>query len=218
MNLAGYTQLDYRPVNQLKLQTGLRVEHNRLDDVSDKLIPILRTGLNYQAGKFTFLRASFGQGYRYPSVAEKYATTTIGSIRIFPNPGIEPESGWSAEIGVKQGISSKNSIGQLDLSAFYTRSDKLIEYIFGIYPDPITHDGVYGFQAVNTEHARIYGFEIETALNRSFSALNTGIPLNFADCRSTWFVPILKHPMAINLLACFSTSAVTVVLDLIPII
>lgn len=175
LNLAGYTQLDYRPFNRLKLQAGLRVEHNRLDDVSDKLIPIFRTGLNYQAGKFTFLRASFGQGYRYPSIAEKFATTTIGSIRIFPNPGIEPESGWSAEIGVKQGIYAKNSTGQFDLSVFYTRSDKLIEYIFGIYPDPVTHEGVYGFQAVNTEHARIYGFEIETALNRSFNAFHTGI-------------------------------------------
>ena len=26
----------------------------------------------------TFIRASFGQGYRYPSIAEKYASTTLG--------------------------------------------------------------------------------------------------------------------------------------------
>jgi hypothetical protein len=27
-------------------------------------------------------------------------------------------------------------------------------------------------------------------------ALNTGIPNCFADCKSTWLVPMLKHPTA----------------------
>lgn len=175
LNLAGFTQIDYRPWNRLKLQAGLRIEHNRIDDVNDKLIPIMRAGLNYQAARFTFLRASFGQGYRYPSIAEKFAATTVGSIRIFPNPYIQPESGWGAELGVKQGISVNKIIGQVDLSFFYTRNTDLIEYIFGIYPDPETHEGAYGFRASNTEHSRVYGFEIETSLNRSFRSINTSI-------------------------------------------
>lgn len=175
MNIAGFTQFDFRPWTRFKLQAGLRIEHNKIDEAKDKTIPILRAGLNYQAAKFTFVRASFGQGYRYPSIAEKFASTTIGSIRIFPNPDIQPESGWGVELGVKQGISAIQIIGQLDLSLFYTRNTDLIEYIFGIYPDPETHEGAYGFRASNTEHSRVYGFEIETSLNRNFRQVNTSI-------------------------------------------
>jgi outer membrane receptor protein involved in Fe transport len=31
--------------------------------------PLFRIGMNYQAAEFTFIRASFGQGFRYPSIA-----------------------------------------------------------------------------------------------------------------------------------------------------
>ena len=55
-------------------------------EINDKIVPIFRTGINWQAADYTFLRASFGQGYRYPSIAEKYASTTLGSVKIFPNP------------------------------------------------------------------------------------------------------------------------------------
>ncbi len=193
MNLAGFTQIDYSPWGRLKLQGGMRFEYNQLDEESDELTPILRAGLNYQAARFTFLRASFGQGYRYPSIAEKFATTTLGSIRIFPNPDILPESGWSAEIGVKQGISFKEIIGQADLSLFYTHNIDLIEYVFGIYPDPETHEGAYGFRASNMEHSRVYGFEIETSLNRNFGLVSNGLRAGYTYLYPAEFDPITKQ-------------------------
>jgi iron complex outermembrane receptor protein len=167
-NIAGFMQLDYKAWTRLNLQAGIRIEHNRLDEEADKTIPIFRTGLNYRIARFTFIRASFGQGYRYPSIAERFASTTLGSIRIFPNQEIQPESGWGTELGIKQGISFRQFIGHVDLALFYTRNTDLIEYIFGIYPDPETHEGDYGFRASNTEHSRVYGFEIESSLNRDF--------------------------------------------------
>ena len=99
IHVAGYTQLEFRPLYRLKAVAGIRLEQNSLDGINDKLVPVLRAGLNWQAADFTFLRASFGQGYRYPSIAEKHASTTLGSVTIFPNPGILPESGRSLETG-----------------------------------------------------------------------------------------------------------------------
>jgi len=193
INLAGYTQVDYQPWTRLKLQGGLRIEHYQLDQENDEITPIFRLGANYQAARFTFLRASFGQGYRYPSIAERFATTTLGSIRIFPNPDILPESGWSAEIGVKQGISFKEIIGQADLSFFYTRNTDLIEYIFGIYTDPETHEGAYGFRASNTEFSRVYGFEVETSLNRNFGLVSTGLCAGYTFMYPAEYDPIAKQ-------------------------
>jgi len=172
LNLSLFTQFEVQPVPRLKMIAGLRVEHNSLDKEPDKLVPVFRTGINWQATEYTFLRASFGEGYRYPSIAEKYASTTLGSVKIFPNPFIKSESGWSSEVGIKQGVLMGKIIGQADLSLFFLQNINLIEYPFGSYPDPITGISGAGFRADNVEQARVYGYEMEFYLNRTQGDLN----------------------------------------------
>ena len=166
LNLSAFTQLEIRPLERLKASAGLRIESYSLDGVNDKVIPIFRAGLNWQAANYTFLRASFGQGYRYPSIAEKYASTTLGSIRIIPNPDLLSESGWNTELGVKQGIMLGKVTGQADLSVFLMKNSNLIEFYFGLYPEGL------GFRASNVEQARVYGTELEFTLNRQFENIN----------------------------------------------
>ncbi|MEI6047255.1 MAG: TonB-dependent receptor [Bacteroidota bacterium] len=175
MNTAVFTQLEANPVPRLKMVAGLRVEQNSLDNKNDKITPVFRTGINWQAADYTFLRASFGQGYRYPSIAEKYASTTLGSVKIFPNPFVQPESGWSSEIGVKQGILMGKTAGQADLALFFSQNSNLIEYPFGSYPDPVTGISSLGFRADNVEQSRVYGYELEFNLIRAFGGFNTTI-------------------------------------------
>jgi outer membrane cobalamin receptor len=166
-NIAGFTQFEIRPFNRFKAVAGLRLENYALDGIHDKVVPILRAGLNWQAADYTFLRASFGQGYRYPSMAEKFAATTIGSIKIIANPDILSESGWSTEIGIKQGVLLGKITGQADFSAFFLQNSNLIEYMFGLYPEGL------GFRATNVEQSRVYGLETELLLSRSFGSLQT---------------------------------------------
>jgi len=165
LNIAGFAQFGIKPLYRLKLVTGIRLEYNSLDDHNDRVVPVFRTGLNWQAAGNTFLRASFGQGYRYPSIAEKYASTTLGSIKIIPNPDVRSESGWSSEAGIKQGIRLGRLTGQADLSVFFLQNKELIEYMFGLYPGP---EGGTGFRATNVEQSRVYGSELEFMLNHSF--------------------------------------------------
>ena len=173
MNLAGFTQLDVRPVAKLKVIAGVRIEQNSLDAFRDKIVPVFRTGINFQAAEYTFLRASFGQGYRYPSIAEKHAATTLGSVKIYPNPYVQAERGWSSEVGIKQGLLFGEVNGQADLSVFLIQNSNLIEYVFGSYPDPVTGISGVGFRAENLEQSRVYGTEIEFILNRNFGDLKT---------------------------------------------
>ncbi|MGA2406975.1 MAG: TonB-dependent receptor [Bacteroidales bacterium] len=173
LNMAVFTQLEVQPVPRLKMVAGIRVEQNFLDGEKDKIVPIFRSGINWQAAEYTFIRASFGEGYRYPSIAEKYASTTLGSVKIFPNPFVQPESGWSSEVGIKQGVLFGKTSGQADLSLFFLQNRNLIEYPFGSYPDPITGISGVGFRADNVEQARVYGYELEFNLNRTQGAFNT---------------------------------------------
>jgi iron complex outermembrane receptor protein len=179
LNLAGFAQLELRPFEKLKLVGGLRVEQNMLDGENDRVVPVFRTGVNWQVAVFTFVRASFGQGYRYPSIAEKYASTTLGSVKVFPNPYIEPESGWSSEIGVKQGLRLGEIQGQGDLSVFLSQNSDMIEYLFGIFPDPVTGLSGLGFQAANVEQSRVYGAEAEILLKKTFGVLEAAVSAGY---------------------------------------
>jgi outer membrane receptor protein involved in Fe transport len=162
-NVAAYSQLDAHLLRRLTISTGVRWELNSLNGELFYSNPVFRAGLNYQAGKATFMRASFGQGYRFPSVAEKFADARIGGLNIFPNPELEPERGWSAEAGVKQGFSMGSWAGFVDLAVFWTDYENMIEYTFGVYPPdsltPPTFEDV-GFKALNIGTARIAGTEL----------------------------------------------------------
>ena len=117
-NLAAYVQGD-KNWNKITLSAGMRMEYFKIDDVQSngKLFqkalnipfqPVFRLGGTYHPLEYTFIRASYGQGYRFPSIAEKYISTFVGGLNIFPNQNIQPEYGWSSEIGIKQGFQINN--------------------------------------------------------------------------------------------------------------
>ncbi len=185
-NYAAYTQYE-QSLGRLDLTAGLRLEYYEQDGRSGDsdfyigkdsslilpVYPIVRIGAHYQVAEYTHIRASFGQGIRYPSVAERYTKTSVGALNVFPNPDLQPEIGWAAELGIKQAIRiGKDWKGLLDLAGFINQYSNMMEFTFGQYiPDSITvvslnpsapnYFGNYiGFQAQNAEKARITGFEI----------------------------------------------------------
>lgn len=170
-NSAVFSQAEITLAERLRLAAGFRAEYNTLNGLSDKLVPLFRSGINYRLANLTFLRASYGQGYRFPSIAEKYAATTLGAVRIFPNPQVQPESGWNSEIGVKQGILTDNLEGLFDLAIFYGQNSDMIEYVFGIHNDPFTNEFGLGFTSTNIEHSRVYGLELDIMLNTIIKSL-----------------------------------------------
>lgn len=167
-NMAVFAQANLHPHEKLTLVGGLRVEYNALDGEKDRLQPLFRAGANYRLKDATFIRASFGQGYRYPSVAERHAATTLGAIRVVPNPTVRPESGWNTELGVKQGWITTKVDGLIDLALFYGQNSNMIEYIFVMTRDPHTNELLPAFRATNIEHSRVYGAEIEFILNNQW--------------------------------------------------
>ena len=139
-NQAVFAQVEGSLPADLKATLGLRLERYVLDGESEYSTPVFRAGLNWKILDHTFLRASMGQGYRFPSVAEKYTATNVGSLRIFPNPGLVSETGWSSEVGLKQGLKVGHWQGYFDLSAFLSEYHDMIEFVFDIYGNDTTTD------------------------------------------------------------------------------
>lgn len=165
-NMAAYLQLDKKFFSRLNVSLGARYEYNVLknpgftyaqgvvepkDEVES--LPVFRLGLNYKAAKATFFRASIGQGYRFPTVAEKYIFTDVGGFSIVPNPSLFSETGWSGELGIKQGFRIKSFEGFVDFSAFIMEYQNMMEFSFV----------GSAFQAINIGDTSIKGLEATIA-------------------------------------------------------
>ena len=180
-NRALFVQFDRKFWNRLTLSLGLRGEFYKVDSAETRgeinlgsirknnlpIQPVMRIGSNYQIAKFTFVRASFGQGYRFPSIAEKFISTAVSSLKIFPNANLQPERGWSAEIGLKQGFKISEFRGFVDIAGYVTEYRNMIEFVFGYYfPDNLTQPtfldyiNYAGFQSKNIEKGKITGIDI----------------------------------------------------------
>lgn len=224
-NLAGYAQLDVK-FGRLKLSGGLRAEYFVLDTAQTESIvdielgeerleipfkPVFRTGANYSVTDNTFIRASVGQGYRFPSIAEKYTATALGMVNILPNPYLQPEDGWSAELGVKQGYRFGKWKGFADLAVYNQEINNMMEFTFGVF-NPVTYldwkpedtvAPVIGFQSQNVGDVRIQGIDMSASIMGKFRktivsgiiSYNYNYPISKAglDTTASSLSPILKY-------------------------
>jgi outer membrane receptor protein involved in Fe transport len=219
-NIAGYLQLSAKVTRNLNITAGARGEYYKIDSAKTTgylygnsgpklpFQPVFRLGLNYHAAKYTYLTASFGQGYRFPSVAEKFVNTSVSLLKIFPNPSLQPERAYSAEVSIKQGFALDGFRGYFDLAGFYTRYHNMIEFVFDIYkPGGVTGNFIddvpwAGFKSQNIGEAQISGAElslngsgkigpVKTTVFSGYTYINP-IQYNYDPQRDTLGLPGVK--------------------------
>lgn len=192
-NLGLYTQVEKTFAEKLKVNIGFRYESNKTmtpDSVPYALVnedlnaysrTVARLGFNYQLSPISHIRGSWGQGYRYPSIAERFINTNIG-LEVVPNPELVPETGWSAEIGYRQGIKIRTVHGYIDLSLYRMEYEDMMEFnvrTFDVAP-------FIALQSRNIGGTEIQGFEISSGFfwqmyHSSRLELNAGY--NYIDPR-----------------------------------
>ena len=154
-------------IRGLSIVGGVRYEILGVEDVFEAGLPVFRTGLNYQFARASFLRASFGQSYRMPSVAERYiANDLFGALAIIPNRELVPETGWSLELGLTQGVKISDWKGGFDIAFFWQQYKEFVEYRFvniGTHPElfeDLPASFFVGLYPNNIDNARVAGLEI----------------------------------------------------------
>jgi len=185
-NIGLFIQYDRKFFDKLNASLGMRLEYYRVDSlyreaetkafgVKMPFKPLLRGGLNYELAEHSFIRASVGQGYRYPSITEKFVYKDIGGMAAYPNNNLTAEKGFSAELGLKQGYKIGNFMGYLDVAGFYNYYKDMIEFEFGLFNSEtfeyvdnlmdvitmVTNGQMPGFgtRFQNVSKARIYGID-----------------------------------------------------------
>jgi iron complex outermembrane receptor protein len=217
-NSSFYSQVDKKFWERLSISLGIRLEHFRTDSIesltdiaimpeksffrNDSIIndtitlfrnatyrPIPRIGINYQLFEFTYLRASYGQGFRFPSIAERFIRTSASGLEIYPNLDLKPETGWSAEIGIKQGIKLGDWKGFLDIAYFLTRYRNMVEFSFGQWGNPAV-DPIFGVgvKSLNVGYAEISGWDGSLMGTGKIFGINTTLTAGY-----TYMIPIILN-------------------------
>ena len=158
-NIALFSQLD-RKWSTGNISLGLRYENQWVDQLAYGR-PVFRFGVNQALARNTFVRASFGQGFRFPSMAELFTATNVGNIYIYPNPELRPEQGYSAELAVRQVMRGKGWKTYADLAFYIMRFDNMMEFSFSNWGSIPENPLGVGFKSVNIGPTSISGVELE---------------------------------------------------------
>ena len=155
--LAFYGQDEISLPYDLALTLGLRYDFESvgLTSAQGQLSP--KVAVSYKPGDGTTLRASFGRGFRVPSVAEAFLLAGSSSLAAVPNNGLRPERSISFEAGLTQVL---GAVGTIDIAAFRSDYSDLIE------PGLVVSDGNLLIQWRNVTEARVQG--VEASVKSSF--------------------------------------------------
>lgn len=185
--LAAFAQLKFKLNTRTNFILGVRYQY---EDVSGDTVkvntekgtkpllkkttmkdPIFRAGINYRPTQSTYVRASFGQALRSPSIAERFTATFAGPIQVTPNPDINIEKGWSAELGVRQLYKFGNTGGFIDASLFTMQFNNMVEFWVDTRDllNTLMKSNRYPFKAMNISRASVTGAEVNFNYNTKFA-------------------------------------------------
>jgi iron complex outermembrane receptor protein len=152
-SFGAYALFDLNFEFPLFLSLGLRYDYTKLDSLegSNALSPKL--GLNYKITERIILRSSLGRGFRAPTLAEAFTSTSASGIRIKPNPDLQSETNLTFEFGVNYEVIRHLNV---DFAVFNN------EYYDMIEPSVDPTDNKVRFD--NLVRARIQGFETNTTI------------------------------------------------------
>lgn len=173
-NLSGYTEIQHEILETINFSAGLRFEFNSLNGEGDDVKTIFRAGASLKMMQETYLRMSIGQGYRYPTIAERFVKINLGTFGVYDNQDLIPETSVNAEIGVRQGFKFANYLGYLDIAVFQQDYKNTIEYLFGFWDSTYTFS-IAGFKFLNTGKSRIVGFDVSIVGN---AQLHSSLQMN----------------------------------------
>ena len=189
LNVSAYSEIERKIKNTLNLSIGGRLEYFQLNDSIQNLKPIFRAGASLKVYQETYIRGSYGQGYRFPTITERFIKTGVGNFGVFPNENLKAESSWNTEVGIKQGLKFGKLFGYLDMAGFWQEYENTIEYMFGIW-DANSPSSFAGFKFLNTGKSRVLGIDISFA---GKAKINNNLDLNFISGYN-YIVPKTLNP------------------------
>jgi outer membrane receptor for ferrienterochelin and colicins len=168
-SVAGYLQLEMPLTSKWRITGGARADYFYMDSVKSETQINPKLGITFSPAISTTFRASFGLGFRAPSLAEVFTSTTASGFQIIPNINLRPEQSTSFETGLNHNFGERFN---LDVAYFYNRYRDLIEGEF-------LESGQVQFQ--NITRAEIQGGEVDVSAQLVPDLLRTHISYTYVN-------------------------------------
>jgi outer membrane receptor for ferrienterochelin and colicins len=178
-NFSFYLQDEYQVFNPLYLVLGVRFDEH--SEFGSKWTP--RASMIYSFFNNLRLKASYGCGFRAPSISELFVTSyrKRGKWIYEPNPDLDPEESESYEVGIEGEY--KKFWGRI--IGFRNEIEDLIEAVhYKSTGMGKKKKDYYRYQ--NIAEATMEGVELESGLN---------LPLNFSISGKRWLYPFPLLPI-----------------------
>lgn len=194
-NTGLFFQDDFSLVKDLQLILGFRFDEH--SDFGNEFSP--RVSMVYSFNDSLRLKASYGEGFRAPSLYELYVDTENSKGDVIANPDLDPETARSFDVGVEG--EWKNILGKLSL--FHNNIEDMI------YKRPTGNFRMQGskkvleYEMVNIEDAVTQGVEAEVTFkltdNIKLNASSTYIDSeNESTDEELLEVPEWKHSLKLS--------------------
>ncbi len=170
-DVAGYLQDEWSITALTRLVAGVRADLMRIDTRPVLVHMNPKIGLNHSLTDVWTVRASFGRGFRSPSISERFIHTRQHIFQVVPNPHLRPEISLSGEIGTHYETSTLT----LDVALFSSQYRNFI--------DPLQNQktGTISFQNITEAHIR--GTEIALEWKIPSLPVHQGIGYTFLHPR-----------------------------------
>ncbi|GBD06500.1 Colicin I receptor [bacterium HR21] len=152
-----YGQLELGAVRPVGLTVGIRLDWERTEGVPRRVEVSPRLGLTYASWFGPQFRANLGRAFRAPTVAERFATVRAAGFTVQANPDLQPERGWSAELGVMD--TAWLSLGGWRFPLFADLAFFRSDFYGFIEPQFRRVNEAIAIQFVNITRARVQGLE-----------------------------------------------------------
>jgi iron complex outermembrane receptor protein len=164
-----YFQAERNLSTILTATAGLRFDYSKIKSIKSVNSFSPKIGFNFKADETTILRAFAGSGFRAPTLAETFTSTTASGIGIKPNLNLKAENNYSFEVGINKQLLKRINI---DAALFHSEYFDLIE-------PSLTSDETSEFiQFRNVTRARIQGIDLST--NFILSEINSNIKIAYS--------------------------------------
>lgn len=174
VDAAVFVQDEARLGANLKGEVGFRADFHDASTAQAEFVVSPKIGASLRLSSSITMRSSIGAGYRAPSAIEQFVNTFQFGFQVLPNPTLQGERSWSAEIGTSAVFWNRL---QVDAAVFGSRYSNLIG------PAAIPGSSPLTFQFQNIANARVLGLDVGANATINARWLNLAATFLYLDSK-----------------------------------
>jgi outer membrane receptor for ferrienterochelin and colicins len=123
LGLASFLQLEWLPLDEVSVLPGIRFDRFKANNIAAEQQLSPKIGVNYRPIDEVAVRASYGSGFKVPTLTERFIDSKMVGFTIIPNTDLKAEKSRAAEVGAMY----RNDFITLDAAAFRSTYEDMIE-------------------------------------------------------------------------------------------